>query len=331
MIKKMKSFEPIFIKNLENVQGDERDVIVISMTYGPSQIAGKVFQRFGPINQSSGWRRLNVLFTRSKKRMHIISSMNSTDILTSDTSSKGVSALKEFLRYCETGFLHEEKQTGKAPDSDFEIAVMKALAKHGYECEPQLGVAGYFLDLAVKNPNNPGEYLLAVECDGATYHSAKSSRDRDRLRQQILESLGWRIHRIWSTDWFKNSQEQMQILLEKLSNLKPLIENNRAELNIKLSKASVKENQYALAFENIAEDFNDFVEVNDLVKYVDSRNSEKIVSVKISNNFNNYQEGITHSNSPLGQVLLGLTIGESSVLSLPSGDVNITVRDIVKS
>ncbi len=160
------------------------------------------------------------------------------------------------MRYCETGFLHEEKQTGKAPDSDFEIAVMKALAKHGYECEPQLGVAGYFLDLAVKNPNNPGEYLLAVECDGATYHSAKSSRDRDRLRQQILESLGWRIHRIWSTDWFKNSQEQMQILLEKLSNLKPLIENNRAELNIKLSKASVKENQYALAFENIAEDFN---------------------------------------------------------------------------
>ena len=208
----MKSFEPIFIKNLENVQGDERDVIVISMTYGPSQIAGKVFQRFGPINQSSGWRRLNVLFTRSKKRMHIISSMNSTDILTSGTSSKGVSALKAFLRYCETGFLHEEKQTGKAPDSDFEIAVMKALAKHGYECEPQLGVAGYFLDLAVKNPNNPGEYLLAVECDGATYHSAKSSRD-----------------------------------------------------------------------------------------------------------------------SPLGQVLLGLTIGESSVLSLPSGDVNITVRDIVKS
>ena len=98
------------------------------MTYGPSQIAGKVFQRFGPINQSSGWRRLNVLFTRSKKRMHIISSMNSTDILTSDTTSKGVSAIKEFLRYCETGFLHEEKQTGKAPDSDFEIAVMKALS-----------------------------------------------------------------------------------------------------------------------------------------------------------------------------------------------------------
>lgn len=328
--KKMKSFEPIFIKNLENVQGDERDVIVISMTYGPSQIGGKVFQRFGPINQSSGWRRLNVLFTRSKKRMHIISSMSSTDILTSDTSGKGVSALKAFLRYCETGFLHEEKQTGKAPDSDFEIAVMKALAKHGYECEPQLGVAGYFLDLAVKNPNNPGEYLLAVECDGATYHSAKSSRDRDRLRQQILESLGWNIHRIWSTDWFKNSQEQMQILLEKLSNLKPPVDNNRVETNIKLLKASVEENQYALTFDDVAGDFNDFVEVNDLVKYEDSRTPEKLVSVTISNSFKSFHDGITSSNSPLGQVLLGLTIGESSVLSLPSGDVNITVKDIIK-
>ena len=208
---------------------------------------------------------------------------------------------------------------------------MNALAKHGYECEPQLGVAGYFLDLAVKNPNNPGEYLLAVECDGATYHSAKSSRDRDRLRQQILESLGWKVHRIWSTDWFKNSQEQMQILLEKLSNLIPLVDNNIADLDVTLSKVSVKENQYTLAFDNTSENLIDFVEVNDLVKYVDSRNPEKLVGVKISNNFNNYQDGITHSNSPLGQVLLGLTIGESSALYLPSGDVNITVKDIIKS
>ena len=329
--KKMGSDEPIFIKNLENVQGDERDVIVISMTYGPLQIAGKVFQRFGPINQGSGWRRLNVLFTRSKKRMHIISSMSSTDILSSESSSKGVTALKAFLRYCESGFLHEEKVTGKAPDSDFEIAVMKALAIHGYECEPQLGVAGYFLDIAVKNPNNSGEYLLAVECDGATYHSAKSSRDRDRLRQQILESLGWKIHRIWSTDWFKNSQEQMQILLEKLSNVIPLIDKNITDLDVTLSKSLAKENQYALVFEKVAENLIDFIEVNDLVKYVDSRNPEKLVSVKISSNFNNYQDGITHSNSPLGQVLLGLTIGESSALSLPSGDVSITVEDIIKS
>lgn len=221
----MGSHEPIFIKNLENVQGDERDVIVISMTYGPIIIDGKVPQRFGPINQDSGWRRLNVLFTRSKKRMHIFSSMYSTDIAPKDSSSRGVVALKNFLRYAETGFLHEEKITNKEPDSDFEIAVIEALKAHGYECEPQLGVAGYFLDIVVKNPNNPQEYLIAIECDGATYHSAKSSRDRDRLRQQVLEGLGWKIHRIWSTDWFKNAQEQINLILNKLKSMpqkKPL-------------------------------------------------------------------------------------------------------------
>ncbi len=328
--KKMKSHEPIFIKNLENVQGDERDVIVISMTYGPSQIGGKVFQRFGPINQASGWRRLNVLFTRSKKRMHIISSMSSSDILSSESSSKGVSALKAFLRYCETGFLHEEKATGKAPDSDFEIAVMKALADHGYDCEPQLGVAGYFLDLAVKNPDNPGEYLMAVECDGATYHSAKSSRDRDRLRQQILESLGWNIHRIWSTDWFKNSQEQMQILLEKLQRIKPVIKNHNIDSEIVLAKEPTK-SQYSLDFDAVTEDLIEIVEAGDLVKYIDSRHPDKTVHVTISNNINSFHEGITHSNSPLGTALLGLTIDESRTLNLPSGEVSITVKEIVKS
>ncbi|MEF3817194.1 DUF4011 domain-containing protein [Acinetobacter baumannii] len=328
--KKMKSHEPIFIKNLENVQGDERDVIVISMTYGPSHIGGKVFQRFGPINQSSGWRRLNVLFTRSKKRMHIISSMSSSDILSSESSSKGVSALKAFLRYCETGFLHEEKATGKAPDSDFEIAVMKALADHGYDCEPQLGVAGYFLDLAVKNPDNPGEYLMAVECDGATYHSAKSSRDRDRLRQQILESLGWNIHRIWSTDWFKNSQEQMQILLEKLQRIKPVIENYNIDSEIVLAKEPTK-SQYSLDFDTVTENLIEIVEAGDLVKYIDSRHPDKTVHVTISNNINSFHEGITHSNSPLGTALLGLTIDESRTLNLPSGEVSITVKEIVKS
>lgn len=333
--KKMKSHEPVFVKNLENVQGDERDVIVISMTYGPSQVGGKVFQRFGPINQSSGWRRLNVLFTRSKKRMHVISSMNSSDILSSESSSKGVTALKAFLRYCETGFLHEEKVTGKAPDSDFEIAVIKALEKHGYECEPQLGVAGYFLDLAVKNPANPGEYLLAVECDGATYHSAKSSRDRDRLRQQILESLGWNIHRIWSTDWFKNSQEQMQILLEKLRVLKPAVDIQDT-INTQITRpTSINiEKQYLLESETENESHDNIIEIieaGDLVRYLDSRHPEKIMNVKISNNLNNFQEGITHVNSPLGQALMGLTIDDSTTLSLPSGDVKITVKEIIKS
>lgn len=216
--------EPLFIKNLENVQGDERDVIYISMTYGPEQVGGRTMQRFGPINSDVGWRRLNVLFTRSKKRMHIYSSMTSGDILVGGGSSRGVQALKAFLEYSEKGNLHNAIHTGKAPDSDFEIAVINALEKHGYECEPQLGVAGFFLDIAVKDPGKPGRFLLGVECDGATYHSAKSARDRDRLRQDILEGLGWRIRRIWSTDWFKNPQAQLQPIINDLESLRTQID-----------------------------------------------------------------------------------------------------------
>lgn len=208
--------EPLFVKNLENVQGDERDVIMISMTYGPDEVGGRVFQRFGPINKDVGWRRLNVLFTRSKKRMHIFSSMRSTDVVVSVTSKRGVRSLRDFIAYCESGHLEKAEVSGRAPESDFEIAVMNELAKHGYSCVPQVGVAGYYLDLAVVDPNNGGRYLMGVECDGASYHSAKSARDRDRLRQEILESLGWRIRRIWSTDWFKNPESQLQPILNEL-------------------------------------------------------------------------------------------------------------------
>ena len=214
------SEEPLFIKNLENVQGDERDVIFISMTYGPETLGSRPMQRFGPINSDVGWRRLNVLFTRSKKRMHVFSSMTSGDVLAGTGTSRGVQALKAFLEYAEKGHLHNSVQTNKEPDSDFEVAVMNALKNYGYECEPQLGVAGFFLDIAVRDPGKPGKFLMGIECDGATYHSAKSARDRDRLRQEILESLGWKIHRIWSTDWFKNSEAQLRPILNELDKLR---------------------------------------------------------------------------------------------------------------
>jgi superfamily I DNA and/or RNA helicase/very-short-patch-repair endonuclease len=210
--------DPIFIKNLENVQGDERDVIYISMTYGPEQIGGKTMQRFGPINSDVGWRRLNVLFTRSKKRMHIFTSMASWDVV-SDTN-RGVRSLRAFLEYAEKGHLHNTVITKKAADSDFELSVMKILADNGFNCEPQLGVAGFFLDLAVRDPGNPGRFLMGIECDGATYHSAKSARDRDHLRQEILEGLGWTIRRIWSTDWFRNPEAQIKPILDELNKLR---------------------------------------------------------------------------------------------------------------
>lgn len=208
------SDEALFIKNLENVQGDERDIIVISMTYGPQHVGEKVHQRFGPVNTVGGERRLNVLLTRAKKKMVVFSSMGSADI--TEGGGKGKQALKDFLYYCENKRLSTIVTTGKTPDSDFEIAVIDMLEKEGFRCEPQLGVSGYFIDIAVRNPKNSGHYLMGIECDGATYHSAKSARDRDRLRQEILENQGWEIRRIWSTNWFKNPEAALRPILDDL-------------------------------------------------------------------------------------------------------------------
>ena len=215
--------EAFFVKNLENVQGDERDAIYISCTYGPNEVgAATMPQRFGPINSASGWRRLNVLFTRSKKRMHIFSSMDASHVVTHNDSNRGVVALKQFLEFAQSGGkkLDHAIHTGKGPDSDFEVAVADKLTAAGFKCEYQVGVAGYFIDLAVIDPNKPGRYLMGIECDGATYHSAKSVRDRDRLRQSVLERLGWKIRRIWSTDWFQNPGAELAPLIEELHSLK---------------------------------------------------------------------------------------------------------------
>jgi len=208
-----------FIKNLENVQGDERDVIFISTVYGRESPEGRVAQRFGPISQASGHRRLNVLFTRAKERIEVFSSMTTGDIRPTSTSSRGVHALRDYLEYIQTQQLETAKLTGREPDSDFEVFVAQAIRNKGFEVVAQVGVANYFIDLAIIDPNKLGTYLLGIECDGATYHSSKAARDRDRYRQEVLERLGWKIYRIWSTDWFKNSDKEIEKLLRYINEI----------------------------------------------------------------------------------------------------------------
>lgn len=209
--------EPLFVKNLENVQGDERDVIFISTTYGPDPATGRVYQRFGPLASETGWRRLNVIITRAKQRVEVFSSMHPSDITPTEGSKKGIYALKAYLEYASSGMLQDYgTPTGQEPDSDFEVAVMKVLDDMGYSAVPQVGVAGFAIDIGIKHPDRGSDFILGVECDGATYHSAKSVRDRDRLRQEILESKGWRIHRIWSTDWFKNREVEIKRLQDAI-------------------------------------------------------------------------------------------------------------------
>lgn len=215
---KMKGPESFFIKNLENVQGDERDVIFISATYGPDSL-GNQFQRFGPINGENGHRRLNVLFTRAKKRTVVFSSLDPDKIQVTPTSPWGVRALKQYLTFARTGILEGPDHGLEQPTNDFEASVGAILKERKFHVVPQVGVAGFFIDLGVTHPVKPGTFLLGIECDGAGYHSGRSARDRDRLRQEILSNLGWKIHRIWSTDWFKSRDSEIQRLFKRIDEL----------------------------------------------------------------------------------------------------------------
>ena len=201
--------EPVFIKNLERVQGDERDAIILSVGYGKSA-DGRMQYRFGPINQEGGERRLNVAITRARRRMTVVSSFASADMDPNRLNAEGARMLKRYLEYAESsGASLGNMVMEKPPLNPFEIDVRDQLTAAGIPVVAQYGCSGYWIDYAAEHPTKPGEMVLAIECDGATYHSAQTARDRDRLRQQHLERLGWRFHRIWSFDWFRSRETEV--------------------------------------------------------------------------------------------------------------------------
>ncbi|MCQ2439703.1 MAG: DUF4011 domain-containing protein [Oscillospiraceae bacterium] len=207
--------EPFFIKNLETVQGDERDTIIFSIAYGMDE-QGRLLHNFGPLNRVGGERRLNVAVTRAKCNVQLVSSMHYTDIDLKRTSAEGAKLLREYLDYAENGEIALERAVNVSAfeqfDSDFELEVCEFLRSKGFSVDTQVGCSGFRIDLGLKIPDS-SDYVLAIECDGATYHSSKNARDRDRLRQEILERMGWKFYRIWSTDWFRNkSVEQLRLL-----------------------------------------------------------------------------------------------------------------------
>lgn len=199
--------ERLFVKNLEAIQGDERDVIFISVGYGVAPNQSKPFLNFGPVSKEGGERRLNVLASRARERCVVFSSITAADI-PADHELRGTRMLRAFLHYSETGSLSAGTLTGQGFDSPFEEAVAQVIREAGFHVHSQVGVSSFKVDLGVIDPSRPGVYVLGVECDGATYHSSRSARDRDRLRQEVLEGLGWRLHRIWSTDWFRNPDRE---------------------------------------------------------------------------------------------------------------------------
>jgi len=207
--------EPVFVKNLENVQGDERDVILFSICYGPD-LTGNVSMNFGPMNKDGGERRLNVAITRSRREVLVFSTLQADQIDLARTQARGVKDLKLFMNYAQRGTSAIAEAVQLDPEADFdspfEEEVFNVLDRRGYQVHKQVGTARYRIDLAIVDSEAPGRYLLGVECDGAMYHRAKTARDRDKLRESVLRGLGWKLHRIWSSDWWHDPQHEMKKL-----------------------------------------------------------------------------------------------------------------------
>ncbi|MEX2592624.1 MAG: DUF3320 domain-containing protein [Anditalea sp.] len=211
--------EPFFVKNLENVQGDERDVIFISIGYGRIE-DGKVPMSFGPLNNEGGERRLNVLITRAKRRCEVFSNITSEDIKPGPNAKFGIRALKSFMYFAEHGKFDRQAEEIDIRQQPFEEVVAQSLTKAGYTIRQKVGSAGFYIDMAVVDHENPGRYLLGITCDGQSYQVAKSARDRDRLRNEVLEGMGWKIYQVWSTDWFRNPSNELGLLTEAIEKAK---------------------------------------------------------------------------------------------------------------
>lgn len=243
--------EPFFIKNLETVQGDERDTIIFSIAYS-KDIQGRLLHNFGPLNRAGGERRLNVAITRAKCNVQLVSSMHYTDIDLKRTSSLGAKLLKEYLEFAEHGIISShytiDSNSFETNEYNFELEVCEFLRSKGFHIDTKIGFSDFKIDIGVKYPDN-SNYALAIECDGLTYKSFKNTRDRDRLRQEILERMGWQYHRIWSTEWFRNKTIEQNHLLEIVTNAINKVHGNEKQEYNTLVLETFEENVSQVVFD----------------------------------------------------------------------------------
>ena len=340
------TLEPFTVKNLESVQGDERDVIFISTVYGPRTPDSPVLQQFGPITQQGGERRLNVLFTRARWRIDVFSSMRANDIQPRQGSHRGVEVLRDYLEYAATGRIGTGISTGVPTESPFEEHVKEKLVAVGYDVTPQVGVARYRIDLGVKHTEYPHGFLLGIECDGATYHSAKSVRDRDRLREAVLRGLGWDIYRIWSTDWFNDADREIQRLLDYLegrlakfregqgtgeSDLDGTVVDGNERMEVTeetLGRPVSDAGRLTDAADRLSE--ADVIEVGDTVFYRRNVNGEEVRKVVIVSGADDPDRGIINDAKPLARAVLGRYRGETVTVHQRNSRVEVTIERIVK-
>ncbi len=277
--------EHFFVKNLETIQGDERDVIFISVGYGKDE-NGHLSLNFGPLNREGGERRLNVLITRAREKCVVFSNFRYSEINLSENAAFGLRALKSFLKYSETKRLDTTYTHGEDNETAFEDSLYEFLSAHNYDVHKQVGCAGFRIDLAVVDPSDSGRYLVGIECDGESYNSSPVARDRDRLRQQVLEGLGWHIYRVWSTDWYRNRAESEKRLIkavENAKNLKPIVSNVKQTSVEHIVKDKIAE-EYEPSYEQkLHQEKRPTITINELpdeIAVYDNENTEPLTAVK---------------------------------------------------
>jgi very-short-patch-repair endonuclease/transcription elongation GreA/GreB family factor len=369
--------EPFIIKNLENIQGDERDVVLISCVYGPAELGGKVMQRFGPINGAAGDRRLNVLFSRAKCQVRVFASLSADHIL-ADSGKAGLRVFREYLAYAATGNLDSSAESTGEPESPFEESVLAELRRCGFDGVPQVGVSGYFIDIGVRHRDWPWGFIMGIECDGASYHSSRSARDRDRLRQEVLEGLGWQLHRIWSTDWFHDHTTERNRLADalrrRMTELAPEAERRhkvlkeadkqagqarrQAQAPATATNQSVQANLFtlptaaappkpdaqtpplanAIAISEMAAAAPSEraspergIRVGDIVTYAFAREPNRPITITITENRYDPDNGFLSKNHPTVKQLLGYGEGSEIELSVANGVRYIRILEVLHS
>lgn len=300
--------EPFFLKNLETVQGDERDTIIFSIGYALNE-NGILKRNFGPLSREGGERRLNVAASRAKINMKVVSSIHDYDLKVEDLKYDGARYLRDYLDYAENGTRALDRSINIENydhfDSPFEQEVCYFLRENGFTVDTQIGVSGYKIDMGLRIEGTT-KYLLAIECDGRTYHSSKNARDRDVLRQEILENLGWSFYRIWSTDWYKNNNRAKEDLLIACQQVVNRF-NSFAESTLNMEEVNTEELNIIDDTSNGKYDF--FFDKYNIINIKD-RNIVSRVDFSDENDRNELIDSILYSNSPITKSELFKKINE---------------------
>lgn len=300
------SNEPLFVKNLENVQGDERDIILFSVCYAPDE-EGKMSMNFGPLNRDGGWRRLNVAVTRARYEMHIFATLQADQIDLSRTSAEGVAGLKAFLQFADKGHLSVRPEDVQETfnKQHLSASISKKLQEKGLEVKCNIGTSGFKVDIGIVDPNKPQQYILGIVVDGHYYYNARTTNDREMVMPSVLKALGWNIHRIWTIDWHENSDNIIDVIIDKVKQLQ-----THPEVTIE----SIAEPIVEPAFEPIKGMQEDVVQISITSKqipYVSSvlisvsnANSETIYEFQNRNTIKQQIQTLVETEAPISKILL---------------------------